>query len=269
MWPNGVFLRSVFLKSLRDQRKAILGWGLGLAGLAYLVMLLYPAISADKQFDLLLQQMPQLKGFFGDIISFTSLEGYVTSQLLSYMPAILSIYLVLAAVGTITGEIESGTMDFLLAHPVPRWKAALEKYAALVAALLLICLLVGLGLWLGGLTIGQDVPFGTWMLAALNLAPLTLFYGSLAFVLACALRGRGIPVGVAVGLAILGFILNGLAPVVEDLKRYREWTIYYLFTAGKPFSTGLEWGYIAILLAASVVCLALALVAFNRKDILA
>ena len=87
---------------------------------------------------------------------------------------------------------------------------------------------------------------------ALNLAPLTLLYASVTFALACAVRGRGIPVGVAVALAVGGFILNGLAPLVDTLRPYREWTIYYLFTASKPFSTGINLAYTAILLAGSV-----------------
>ena len=79
-----------------------------------------------------------------------TVEGFVTSQFLSFMPVILTLYVVMAAAGTVTVEIESGTMDYLLAHPVPRWRVALEKYLALLVAVLLICLLIGLGLWMGG-----------------------------------------------------------------------------------------------------------------------
>lgn len=226
MRPNGnIMLDNVFLKCLRDQRKAILGWGLGLAGLAYLTLLFYPSIGSNQEFDQLFKQMPQLQGFLGDVASFATLEGFVTSQFLSFMPVVLTVFIVMAAAGTITGEIESGTMDFLLAHPLPRARVAFEKYMALAGSLVLICVLIGLGMWLGGITIGQNVSFGTWMLAAFDIVPITLFYGSVAFALACAVRGRGIPIGVAVALAIGGFILNGLAPLVENLQPYREWTM--------------------------------------------
>jgi ABC-2 type transport system permease protein len=270
MSANGsIFFGSVFLKSLWDQRKAMLGWGLGLAGLAYLTLLFFPSIGSNPEFDELFKQMPQLKGFLGDVGAFDTIEGFVTSQFLSFMPVILTIYMVMAAAGTITGEIESGTMDYLLAHPVPRWKVALEKYLALLVALVLICIMIGLGMWLGGVTIGQEISFGTWMLAGLDIVPLTLLYGSIAFALACALRGRGIPIGVAVALAVGGFILNGLAPLVENLQRYREWTIYYLFTASKPFSSGLDAAYTAVLIAGSAAFLILGVGAFLRRDILA
>ncbi len=268
MWDS-IFFSTVFLKGLRDQRRAILGWGLGLAGLAYLTLLFYPSIGANSEFDQLFEQIPQLQGFLGDVASFSTLEGFITSQFLSFMPVVLAVYIVMAAVGSVTGEIESGTMDFLLAHPLPRWRVALEKYAALAGALVLICVLIGLGMWIGGISIGQDVSFGTWMLAAFNIMPLTLLYGSVAFALACGVRGRGIPLGVAVALAMVGFILNGLAPLVKGLQSYREWTIYYLFSASKPFSSGVDVGYTAILLGVSVVCLAISMVAFSRRDILA
>ena len=38
-------MRSVFLKTLHDQRKSILGWGLGLGALAYFTLLFYPSVA--------------------------------------------------------------------------------------------------------------------------------------------------------------------------------------------------------------------------------
>ncbi len=265
---NSYMLRSIFLKSLRDQIKPILSWGLGLGALAWLTLIFYPEVSKLGQgFNDLLKSMPYLGTLLGDVDSFTTIGGYVTSQLLSYMPLVLSIYAMLVATSNITGEIESRTIDFLLAHPTPRWRVIVEKYAAMVVAILAICVIFGLGMWTGGLSVGQDVPATTWLLAALNIFPITLFYASVTFALACVLRGRGVPLGVGAGLAVAGFILNGLAPLVEGLKPYRPLTIYYLFSASKPFSTGLDWPYTGILLAGSLVFLGLALFTFERRDI--
>jgi len=265
---NSYMLSSVFLKSLRDQVKSILAWGLGLGALAWLTLIFYPEVSKLGQgFNDLLKSMPYLGSLLGDVDSFTTIGGYVTSQLLSYMPIVLSIYAMLVATSNITGEIESGTIDFLLGHPVPRWRVIVEKYAAMLVAILAICAIFGLGMWIGALSVGQDVPAATWLLAALNIFPITLFYASVTFALACALRGRGIPLGVGAGLAVAGFILNGLAPLVEGLKPYRVLTIYYLFSASKPFSTGFDWLYTSILLAGSLLFLGLALITFERRDI--
>lgn len=264
-----ILLTSVFLKSLRDQLGAIAAWGGGLAALCWLTLLFYPAVQGLGDINRILQQMPQLSGFLGDIASFTSLEGYTTSSLLVYLPLVLAIYTIATAVGMIGGEITSGTMDFLLEHPVTRGRVVLEKFAALVVAVLAIGALTGLGLWLGGITINADIGFDRWLLAGLNLVPLTLFFGALAFMLSCAVRGRGVAIGVASAVAVGGFILNGLAPLVASLRTHREWTIYYLFAAGKPLSAGINMGDAAILLAGSLICLVIAVLAFDRRDMLA
>jgi ABC-2 type transport system permease protein len=265
---TGYLLNSVFLKSLRDQLKSILGWGVGLAALAWMTLIFYPEVSKLGQgFNDLLKSMPYLGTMLGDVDSFTTIGGYVTSQLLSYMPLLLGVYGMMVATSTITGEVERGTIDFLLAHPIPRWRVILEKYAAMLVAILAICVLLGIGMAIGGLSIGQDVPVTTWLFSALNIFPITLFYASVTFALACALRGRGIPLGAGAGLAVAGFILNGLAPLVEGLKAYRVLTIYYLFSASKPFSTGINWLYVGILLISSLFFLGLALITFERRDI--
>jgi beta-exotoxin I transport system permease protein len=262
-------ISNLFLKTLRDQWRAVLGWGVGLAALGFVTLLFFPQMSGLEELNQLLESMPQLAGFLGDIASFTTLEGYVTSQLLAYVPVIVAIYGIFAGTNTITGELESGTIDTLMSHPIPRWRVVLEKYGALALSLLGICVITGLGLWVGGLTIGEDVPFQTWILAGLNMWPIILLYSSVALGLACAVRGRGIPIGVASALAVGGFILNGLVPLVDSLKPYREFTIYYLYLASKPFSEGINLGYSAIPLAGSLLFLLLGLVAFNRRDLLA
>jgi ABC-2 type transport system permease protein len=261
-------LRNVFLKTLRDQRTAVLAWGISLAAMAYLVLLFFPAIRTMDEFNDLLEQMPQLAGFLGDVASFTTIEGYVTSQMLAFLPVILAFYVILASTANISGEIETGTIYYLLAHPVPRWRVALEKFAAIALCVLIICLLMAVGLWLGALTIGESVPIANWILASLHVVPITLFYGSVAFVLACALRGRGIAIGVAAGLAVGGYILSGLAPLVPELNRYREWTIYYLFTSSKPLNGQIYWEYVAVLLAVTAALVALGVYFFTRRDLL-
>jgi len=269
MMGGSWLLGSVFAKSLRDQIKAILAWGGTLAVLSYAMLIIYPSIEGLSQLNDLLNTYPQLGSLLGDVASFTTIEGYITSQFLIFVPLILGFYAIQTASSMIAEETARGTMDFLLAHPIPRWRVVLEKYAALLVALVTMGLLTGLGLWLGALTIGTSIGVGAWLLAGLNVIPLTLFFGSLAYLLVCATPGRGIAIGVAALVAIGGFLASGLAPLVETLHAHREWTIYYLFAASKPLSSGLAWGDTVILLGGCLVCLLGALFAFNNRDILA
>lgn len=266
-------LRSVFLKTLYDQRRAILGWSLGLAAVALFVVLFYPSVkSAASYYDQMMQLIPpEYLAFFGNITSFTTVEGYMTASLLIYLPPVLAIYAIGLAVGLITGEVENGTMDLVLAHPLPRWRVVLEKYAALAVAIFVICLIFGLTMLASGLMIRSstpDLPLIRWLLAGLNVVPLTLFFGSVAFALACAVRGRATAVATATTLAVGTFILNGMVPISERLQPLEKWTIYYWYTASKPFTTGIIAEHVAILLGLSLLCLGVGLIGFQRRDII-
>jgi ABC-2 type transport system permease protein len=266
-------LRSVFLKTLYDQRKAVLGWSLGLGALGLFAVLFYPSVKeAGAYYDQMLQLMPQeYMAFLGNITSFTQVDGYMTASLMVYLPLVLAIYAIGLGVGLVTGEVESGTMDLLLAHPLPRWRVVLEKYAAMATALFAICLIFGLTLLAGGLMIRSqtpDVPPIRWLLAGLNVFPLTLFFGSVAFALACAVRGRAAAVATATTIAVGSFMLNGLVPISERLQPLEKWTIYYWYTASKPFTDGIILGHVLILLGLCLLCLGAGIVGFGRRDVI-
>ncbi len=266
-------LRSVFLKTLYDSRRAILGWSLGLGALGLLTVLFYPSVKeAGAYYDQMLQLMPrEYLAFMGNITSFTRIDGYMTASLMVYLPVMLAIYAIGLAVRLVTGEVESGTMDLLLAHPLPRWRVVVEKYAAMATALFAICLIFGLILLVGGLMIRSytpDLPPIRWLLAGLNVFPLTLFFGSVAFALACAVRGRATAVATATTIAGGSFILNGLVPLSEQLRSLEKWTIYYWYTASQPFTTGIIVEHILILLGLSLLCLGIGVVGFERRDII-
>jgi len=262
-------LRNIFLKTLRDQAMAIVYWGLGIGSLGLFTQLLYPALSVNDMLGKLMGSLPPgFMAFLGNVESAGSIEGYMIYSLLVYLPLVLCIYSIGAAIGMITGEVEIGRMEFLLAHPVPRWRILLEKYAALAVAVLAIGLEIGVCLAIGGALIRSDVPAVKWILAGLQTVPFTLFLGSVAFGLACAVRGNSTAVGTAATLAVAGFIFNGLVPLSDKLTPFKEWTLYYWYSASRPLSTGILPGHAAILILFSLLFLGGGLAAFQTRDIL-
>jgi len=262
-------LRSIFLKTLRDQAMAVVYWGLGVGSLAFLTQLLYPSLSVNDQLDKLMSSLPQaFMTFLGNVQSVGSIEGYMTYSLTIYLPLVLCIYSIAAAIGMVTAEVETGRMEFLLAHPVSRVRILLEKYSALVVAVLAIGVQIGVCMAIGGWIIGSGVPAGKWILAGLQTVPITLFLGSIAFGLACAVRGSSTAVGTAAMIAVGGFILNGLVPLSDKLNPVKEWTVYFWYSASRPLSSGILPGHAAILLLLSLLFLGTGLAAFRERDIL-
>src|SRR5262245_28371653 len=141
-----VWFRSIFVKTLRDYRVAIVGWGLGVGVLTPIVFLSISTLltnSPDVRAELLaLAQNPVLR-LFGEPIDIVHPGGYATFRLSLVLP-LVSIWALLAVSRTLRGEEEHGVLDVLLSTPRSRMQVATEKLTAVGTALLLIGLQIGL-----------------------------------------------------------------------------------------------------------------------------
>ncbi|HMC65878.1 MAG TPA: ABC transporter permease subunit, partial [Gemmataceae bacterium] len=80
--------------------------------------------------------------------------GYVHPLVL----AILCIWAVGRAAGAVAGEIDKGTMELLLAQPLPRYRVILAHGCVDLVAIPLLCLSLWAGNWLGISAFGQVDP---------------------------------------------------------------------------------------------------------------
>ncbi len=264
-----MLMRNLFLKTLRDYRWSILGYGIGMTLYGLLVVSVYPYIEGVPGLgDLLESYPPALRNIFGfeDIHAFITLEGFLSVEMFSLAPLIIAIFTITAGGGLLAGEEEKGTLDLLLSNPLPRWRLVLEKYAALVVALLLICLLTAAGLFIGAVIIEETVAGKKLLSGALNLFPITLLFGTLTLFLTSLLRRR-VAVGVGVALMIGTYLWNGLAPMVPELEASRQYTPFYLYHAQEVLAEGIRWGDWGILAGLSLALLLLSLPLFRRKDL--
>ena len=80
-------LRNVFLKTLRDQRRPLLWWGIGLVVLAVFTVAFYPSIASAPGFDSILDEMPEAlaRTFLGEETLFASLAVSILSGLGAFL----------------------------------------------------------------------------------------------------------------------------------------------------------------------------------------
>jgi ABC-2 type transport system permease protein len=264
-----MLLRNLFLKTLRDLRGQILGWGLGLGLLGLLIAALYPAFQDQMSLmvDLLAGYPPTVTAFFGDMSEMGRWEGWLNIEFFSWIPPILAVFSVGAGTGLIAGEEEKGTLDLLLSHPIRRWRVVAEKFAALVAATLLICLMAGLFLIVGALMIGETASLDGLVLATLNVVPITLAGGTFALMASTLLRSRRLATMTAIFVIIGSWFVDSLGKVVDVLEPYRPFTLFHYYTGDVVMTRSLEWGDIGMLLGLTILFFVISLLAFQRRDI--
>ncbi len=184
-----MWLRSIFRKTLRDYRVAILSWGLGMGAL---VAILYAVFLTQDQANSALPTLARQFTWYAEPVDILHAGGYVTWRA-GPLLATIAIWAVLAASRTLRSEEERGSLDVLLSLPRSRARVALEKLAALGTALLVMGLLIAVSTLAGGGFSGGSTGLpgvGAALLFGLDVALLAGVFGALAFFCSQFTRAR-------------------------------------------------------------------------------
>jgi ABC-2 type transport system permease protein len=264
-------LRNTFLRTLRDARRSLVWWSVGLIGLAALMIAVYPTVRDNPDLNELVQDYPEaLKAFiaFGGEVDYASGAGYLGSELFSFMvPLLLTIASIGAGARAIAGEEERGTLELLLANPVSRGRLVVEKLAALIAEVALLAVVLWLALLVGAATVGMEVSAGHLAAATASAGLLAVAFGAIALLVGAATGSRGIAIGVAAAGAVAAYLVSSLAALVEFLEPIRSASPFYHYVASDPLRHGLGLGHVSFLLALAAAAAALAVFAFQRRNL--
>jgi ABC-2 type transport system permease protein len=96
---------------------------------------------------------------------------------------------------------------------------------------------------------------------------LATLFGAVALLAGGITGHRAFAAGIASSAAIAAYLLSSLAALVEGLKRFRPISPFWWYSGHDPLRRGLEPLHIALLLAATLLCLAGAVVTFERRDL--
>ena len=150
-----MMLKNILMKSLWDQRRSMAWWCFGLGLMIVITMLFYPTMKEMTELNEMFatDENPLMKLFAGNTTDFTSPEGFINSQLLIFIvPLLYIVFAIGVGSGSIAGEEERGTLDFLLAHPLTRESVVVQKFLAMI----LVSTLVGIFGW-GSLVVGVAI----------------------------------------------------------------------------------------------------------------
>jgi len=264
-------LRNVYAKSLRDMRRSIVWWSLGLIAMTALMIAVYPTVRDNPDLNKLVENYPDaLRAFiaFGGELDYTSGAGYLGSELFAFMvPLLLAVAAIGAGARATAGEEEAGTIDLLLANPVSRRRLIVEKTAALATEVALLALVLWISLLLGVEIVGMDVSVANLAAATFAAALLAFSFGAIA-VLAGSISGRrSVAIGVPAAVAVAAYLVSSLGSLVGSLEFARKASPYYHYVASDPLRHGLDLVHVGFLLGIGIIAIALAVLAFERRDL--
>lgn len=261
-------LRSVFGKTLWDQRRSLLGWMVAVAAIGVLYAAFWPLMVSPEMKAALEAFPPALLEALGydDI---TTAAGYVGSTTFGLLgPALIIVFAAAVGGSAIAGEEESGRLDLTLAHPVSRWSVALQRFAAIIVGMLLVGVVLALALIaISGPAQLDDIGPANLAAASLHLAVFGVFFGAVALGVGGATGRRSLVYAAVALVAIGGFLANNLAPMVDEIAFLRDISPFHFYSGGEPLKNGLQLADLGVLVAASLVLVGLGGLVFDRRDI--
>jgi ABC-2 type transport system permease protein len=273
VFARSPMLRTVLLKTVRDQRRALTWWSVGLIGTAAMYASFYPSVRDNAEtMNRFIQSMPEWMrtSFLSASGDYTSPAGYLHTEMFSFFaPLLLMVFAIGAGARAIAGEEERRTLDILLSTPVSRRRVATDKFLALTAGTLALSAV----LWVSIAAVGAPfdltpnlVKLGAAVASAFLLA---LAFGSIALAVGCATGRRGLAIGVTSAIAGVSYLVDVLVPSVASLSWLQTLSPFHFYADNEPITNGLDPLHALVLLAIAAAGLGVSLWSFERRDLAA
>lgn len=272
-----MWFTSIYLKTLREVRIAILGWGVGMGLAMYAVLVSVSTLIGTQQARASLISLAGAFSWIAEPIAVDTPGGYATFKY-GFILLIVAIWPLLACSRLLRGEEERATLDVLLSLPRGRGRVALEKLAAVWTALLGMGLLIGLLTYAGGRSVSAEFGLGDALLFGLNVTLICGVFGSIALLLSQFTQERGTAAGWTAGLLLIFIVLDMVHRVFPNTEWISRFSPVYYYNLSKPLvpassygvpssSYGTNPGGMLVMLALSLLLSGAAIWLFARRDI--
>ncbi len=263
-----MWLRSVFLKTLRDYRIPILGWGIGMGLVVVSPMASVATLITTPQARAQLVTLAATFAWNADVVAVDTIGGYATFKIGIFI-FLIAVWPLLAASRMLRGEEERGSLDVLLSLPRPRLAVAIEKLTAMWTALLAMGLLIGLLAFAGGQKFGGGFSLGDALLFGLNVALICAVIGGVALLISQFTQEARTAAGWTAGLLLIFIVLDMVHRVIPNTEWISRLSPVYYYNLSKALvpSYGINAGAMLLLLVLTLVLSGAAVVLFVRRDV--
>ncbi len=263
-------IRSIYGKTLYDKRFFILGWTIGLAAIAALLVSFYPAMHQDDALGGLVQNMPAaFKGLIGSLADLSRFDTYIASQLFDIrLPLIAGIMAIILGIGLSVADEEKGELRTILSLPIGRTKLLIERWLAMVTilAVTLLGLLAGVyGVvpFIDGATIDMEIMARLVAMTGLMMVA----FGTIPFAIGMISGKRAAAMAASVLVIIGSFLLSTFGQAVDWLGNYEKLSLLHYFPAVDIVKDGIDGKDAVVLGGITLVLLVVAIVVFRRRDV--
>jgi ABC-2 type transport system permease protein len=259
-------LTPLMAKTARDDRRAVLGWAVGVAAFVSVYVGFYPQFQGAA--ELKENALPQGMADFLGIENMTSPAGYLEATVYSFIGPLLLVFCAITfAARAIPRPEEDGSIELLLANPLSRPAFAVQRLVTITAAVTGIAVIPWLLVTVLAAALDIDVPLGNISAASAGMVALVWCFTGLAFLVGAWTGRRSYVLGVAGTFAVTAYVMRALAGLVDGLGWLRWLSPFHYYIGADPLRTGWHPGHLAVLVAAGLVAAVAGIIIFDRRDV--
>jgi ABC-2 type transport system permease protein len=260
-------LSNVYSKALRDQRRALLGWGIGIALLMLIMAAIWPSFRDMPDVEQFLANYPEEMRELFNVDAMTTGTGYLNAELYSMLlPILFIIYGIGRGARAVAGEEEAGTLDVLLVTRVSPVTLIAQQAAALATGVVALGAVLYLSTLALSAAFDMGVGLGAAATGALAMVLLGVEFGWLALAVGAATGRRSRAIAVPALLAVAGYVLYLVGQLVDSVEPWLPLSPFHQAIEGGPLGAGLPLMYLWLVVPALVVLIP-ATMWFDRRDI--
>lgn len=261
--------RTVYSKCLRDQRRGLIGWSVGIVALVLLESALWPSISKIDGFDEILKNYPEALRKLFSIDEFFSGAGFLNTELYSMvLPILFLVFVISRGARAIAGEEENGTLEVLLLTRVTPMRLLLAHAAVLMTGVVLLGVVLFAAVLVCSAIFGMQVGVAAAAAGSLAMITLSAPFGGAALAVGAATGRRQVALAVGAVAAVAAYVLYAASKIVAGVRPWGVLSPFHQVLDPGPLGAGLHAGLAWPALVA-VVCVAAAMPVFDRRDIAA
>lgn len=250
------------------RRTSTLVWTVSVISLVALVVAFYPQVRDDTSLDSLYANLsPSAQALLGGS-DLTSPAGYLNTQLFAFfLPAVLLVFGLARGAASIAGEEEERTLDLLLAQPIERRSAYLQKSASVAVGVAALTTGAWSVLAVSNSAVQFDVPIANITAVSVQMGLFCLALSFAAQAIAAGTGRRVYGTSVVAGYVVVSYVIYGLAETVSWLRTARPLTLWRWYLLDDPLGEGFSWPAVGVLTATSMVGLLTGVMLFERRDL--
>ncbi|MEV1178988.1 ABC transporter permease subunit [Nonomuraea sp. NPDC049784] len=258
-------------KSLRDNRRALIWWCLGVSAFMSVYLGTYANVKLDPEtygavaMDKFPGPLKDLMGGFEDFVSGTGYLQTVVYQL--FVPMLFIVCAMLLANRAIAQPEESGTLELIVTLPVDRRRLVLERFAALAASMLVVAVVTLVVTWAMSEAVEMGVPFDRILAAHTGVFLVGLLFGTMGLAVGAATGRRAIASAVVGVWVVAGYVVITIGKNVDAIAWLKWLSPFHYYAEGRPLYEGLPVGDYLVLAGATAVLALTAVLAFDRRDV--